>query len=183
MEEATVLCDRLGIFVDGQLVCVGDPKELTQRYGGYFVFTITTPPSQEDAADALVHRMCPSARLTYALAGTRKYELPQKDVSLAAVFDTMSASLRQQAESETDAAEERRSSQAADTSVGAPASTSGEGSSVRGDRVQVASQRQNGQDGRSSKAVVKVLDWGVANVTLEEVFIKFAKSLGAEGGM
>jgi hypothetical protein len=30
-----VLCDRLGIFVDGQLVCVGAPKEITARYGGY----------------------------------------------------------------------------------------------------------------------------------------------------
>ena len=26
MEEATVLCDRLGIFVDGTLVCIGNPK-------------------------------------------------------------------------------------------------------------------------------------------------------------
>lgn len=32
-----VLCDRLGIFVDGQLVCIGNPKELTARYGGYVV--------------------------------------------------------------------------------------------------------------------------------------------------
>jgi hypothetical protein len=32
-----VLCDRLGIFVDGQLVCVGAPKEITARYGGYLV--------------------------------------------------------------------------------------------------------------------------------------------------
>ena len=37
MEEAEVLCDRLGIFVDGQLVCIGNPKELTSRYGGYLV--------------------------------------------------------------------------------------------------------------------------------------------------
>ena len=26
MEEAEVLCDRLGIFVDGRLVCVGAPR-------------------------------------------------------------------------------------------------------------------------------------------------------------
>ena len=37
MEEATVLCDRLGMFVDGTLVCIGNPKELTSRYGGYYV--------------------------------------------------------------------------------------------------------------------------------------------------
>lgn len=37
MEEAEILCDRLGIFVDGQLVCLGSPKELTARYGEYLV--------------------------------------------------------------------------------------------------------------------------------------------------
>jgi ABC-type multidrug transport system ATPase subunit len=28
MEEAEALCDRLGIFVDGRLQCVGNPKEV-----------------------------------------------------------------------------------------------------------------------------------------------------------
>ena len=43
MEEAEMLCDRLGIFVDGQLVCIGNPKEIMSRYAGYLVFTITVP--------------------------------------------------------------------------------------------------------------------------------------------
>lgn len=46
------------------------------------VFTITTPTEQEEAADALVRRVSPGARLTYALAGTRKYELPVGEVTL-----------------------------------------------------------------------------------------------------
>jgi hypothetical protein len=29
---------------------------------------------------------------------------------------------------------------------------------------------------------LNVLDWGVANATLEEVFIKFARSIGAKAG-
>ncbi|GAB4824041.1 hypothetical protein N2152v2_011087 [Parachlorella kessleri] len=127
MEEAGVLCDRLGIFVDGQLVCIGAPRELTARHGGYYVFTITVPsePEQEARAQALVLQLAPGARLTYALAGTRKYELPCSQVSLSAVFAGMEAA----------------------TAEG-----------------------------------LRVLDWGVANATLEEVFIKFAKSIGAEGG-
>jgi ABC-type multidrug transport system ATPase subunit len=31
MEEAEELCDRLGIFVDGALKCIGSPKQLTAR--------------------------------------------------------------------------------------------------------------------------------------------------------
>uniref|UniRef100_A0A7N0V1R9 ABC transporter domain-containing protein n=1 Tax=Kalanchoe fedtschenkoi TaxID=63787 RepID=A0A7N0V1R9_KALFE len=33
MEEAEVLCDRLGIFVDGSLQCIGNPKEVNGRSG------------------------------------------------------------------------------------------------------------------------------------------------------
>ena len=69
--------------------------------------------------------MCPSAKVTYSIAGTRKYELPTDEVTLPGVFDAMAA---------------------------------------------------------AGSEDVNVLDWGVANSTLEEVFIKFAKSLGVEGG-
>lgn len=44
MEEAEGLCDRLGIFIDGRLVCLGNPKHLTARYGGYYVRTPLSPP-------------------------------------------------------------------------------------------------------------------------------------------
>jgi ABC-type multidrug transport system ATPase subunit len=125
MEEASVLCDRLGIFVDGTLVCVGHPKALTSRYGGYLVFTITTPPAEEQQADALVRRLSPGARLTYALGGTRKYELPTNDVTLPAVFDAMSAAKQQ----------------------------------------------------------LTVLDWGIANATLEEVFIQLARSMNLDANL
>jgi ABC-type multidrug transport system ATPase subunit len=32
MEEAEVLCDRLGIFVDGGFQCIGDAKEVTYLF-------------------------------------------------------------------------------------------------------------------------------------------------------
>ena len=47
------------------------------------VFTLTVPPEQEAAAEELVRGLAPVARLTYALAGTRKYELPSDQVTLA----------------------------------------------------------------------------------------------------
>ena len=51
------------------------------------VFTITTPPQQQEleAADQLVRRLAPGARRTYALGGTQKYELPTAEVSLSQV--------------------------------------------------------------------------------------------------
>uniref|UniRef100_A0A1D2A8G4 ABC transporter domain-containing protein n=1 Tax=Auxenochlorella protothecoides TaxID=3075 RepID=A0A1D2A8G4_AUXPR len=124
MEEANILCDRLGIFVDGQLVCLGTPKDLTTRFGGYYVFTIMTPAEEGESAHRLVLSMSPNARQTYSLAGTRKYELPVSDVTLAGVFEAMT----------------------------------------------------------TAAAHLTILDWGIANATLEEVFIKLAKHLGVEGG-
>eukprot|EP00798_Chlamydomonas_sp_ICE-L_P006110 gene6110-2714_t len=124
MDEAEALCDRLGIFVDGQLVCIGDPKEITSRYGGYLVFQISVPLGQEQDAKAMVSKMCPTSELTYGVAGTLKYELPCKDITVTEVFNEVN----------------------------------------------------------KAKSTLDVLDWGVANVTLEEVFIKFARSIQAKGG-
>ena len=39
MEEAEVLCDRLGIFVDGSLQCIGNPKEVRMHYADRLVDT------------------------------------------------------------------------------------------------------------------------------------------------
>ncbi len=74
----------------------------------------------------LVRELAPGARLTYALAGTRKYELPCNEVSLQRVFEAMDGA--------------------------------------------------NGQQG------LDILDWGISNATLEEVFLKLARSIGAKGG-
>ena len=41
MEEAEVLCDRLGIIIDGRLMVIGNPKELAARYGEYLVSHLT----------------------------------------------------------------------------------------------------------------------------------------------
>eukprot|EP00873_Tetraselmis_striata_P004626 jgi/Tetstr1/424890/TSEL_015385.t1 len=117
MEEAEVLCDRLGIFVDGSLQVIGNPKELSRRYGGYLTFTITTSAERVAAAKDAVMGMCPSARSTYCLAGTQKFEMPTGDITIAAVFNHM----------------------------------------------------------ESIKAQIEVLDWAVANASLEDVFIDIAK--------
>ncbi|KAK9803177.1 hypothetical protein WJX72_009746 [[Myrmecia] bisecta] len=123
MEEAEALCDRLGIFVAGQLQCIGSPKELTARYGSYLSFSITTPSSQDLRAAALVLRLAPTSRKVYALNGTQKFELPVAETAVEEVF-------------------------------------------VKVEEAKTAS----GLD---------VLDWGVSNATLEDVFIKISREAGA----
>ncbi|KAG2399028.1 ABC transporter A family member 7 [Vigna angularis] len=94
MEEAEVLCDRLGIFVDGSLQCIGNPKELKGRYGGTYVFTMTTSVDDEKAVENLVRRLSPNANKIYHISGTQKFELPKEDVKIADVFKAVETAKR-----------------------------------------------------------------------------------------
>ncbi|GJW40202.1 ABC transporter A family member 7-like protein [Tanacetum coccineum] len=97
MEEAEHLCDRLGIFVDGSLQCIGNPKEyvllpllirgqLKGRYGGSYVFTMTTSSNHETDVENLVKGLSPNANKIYQISGTQKFEMPKQGFKIADVF-------------------------------------------------------------------------------------------------
>ncbi|CAI9106484.1 OLC1v1005647C1 [Oldenlandia corymbosa var. corymbosa] len=86
MEEAEHLCDRLGIFADGDLQCIGNPKELRATYGGSYIFTMTTSATHEVEVENLVREFSRSAIRTYQISGTQKFELSKNEVKIADVF-------------------------------------------------------------------------------------------------
>ncbi|CDP14828.1 unnamed protein product [Coffea canephora] len=86
MEVAEHLCDRIGIFVDGAIQCLGSPDELKDRYGGTYVFTMATAPQNAKDVEDLVKRLSPNTQKTYHISGTQKFEFPKRDVSLSDVF-------------------------------------------------------------------------------------------------
>ncbi|KAJ6808420.1 ABC transporter A family member 7-like isoform X1 [Iris pallida] len=94
MEEAEVLCDRLGIFVDGRLQCIGNANELKARYGGTYVLTVTTSSNEEEAIEVLVRGLSPSAVKIYQISGTQKFEMPKQEVRIADVFRAVEAAKR-----------------------------------------------------------------------------------------
>ncbi|CAJ1975258.1 unnamed protein product [Sphenostylis stenocarpa] len=94
MEEAEVLCDRLGIFVDGGLQCIGNPKELKGRYGGTYVFTMTTSMDHEKDVENLVRGLSPNANKIYHISGTQKFELPKDEIKIANVFQAVETAKR-----------------------------------------------------------------------------------------
>ncbi|PNX74287.1 ABC transporter A family member 7-like protein [Trifolium pratense] len=94
MEEAEALCDRLGIFVDGSLQCIGNPKELKARYGGTYVFTMTTSSDHEKGVENMVRKLTPNANKIYHLSGTQKFELPKEEVKIANVFQAVEVAKR-----------------------------------------------------------------------------------------
>lgn len=86
MEEAERLCDRIGIFVDGNLQCIGSPDELKARYGGTYIFTMTTSPENEMEVEALARGISANAKRVYSINGTQKFELPKEEVRFSEVF-------------------------------------------------------------------------------------------------
>jgi len=57
------------------------PCHTTPRtHTGFLILTLTVPAEQEPQARALAESITPSAKLSYALGGTLKYELPKDQV-------------------------------------------------------------------------------------------------------
>lgn len=92
MQEAEVLCDRLGIFVNGELFTIGTPQEVIDRYGGYMTLSISTPAADQDAAKALVASISSAAQIVYEVAGTVRARLPGS-VRLSTVYQRIEAAI------------------------------------------------------------------------------------------
>eukprot|EP00898_Chlorokybus_atmophyticus_P008904 jgi/Chlat1/9014/Chrsp94S08294 len=82
MEECEALCGRLGIMVAGRLVCVGSPQHLKSRFGEGYHLEIKAAGDVR----AFVKDTFPSATLVEHHGERVKYQLPMKNLSLAAVF-------------------------------------------------------------------------------------------------
>ncbi|RLN09276.1 hypothetical protein C2845_PM11G01240 [Panicum miliaceum] len=89
MEEAEALCDRIGISAYGRLRCTGTSKELKAKYGSTFVFTVTAVAGEDEAVEQLVRSISPTAKRTYHIAGTQKFEMPKQGVKISEVFRAM----------------------------------------------------------------------------------------------
>lgn len=118
MEEAEVLCDRIGIIANGTLQCIGNSQELKTKYGGSYVLTITTAAGEEaEEVEKLVRSISPGVSRVYHISGTQKFEMPKQEVRIADVFQAM----------------------------------------------------------ENAKSRVTILAWGLADTTLEDVFIRVAR--------
>jgi len=119
MEEAEALCDRVGIFVNGEMKSIGAPALLKSKFGDNFKLTISTSSSEEPKLTELVKEKFPQSILFNSpVSGTRIYQLPRSQTKLSEVFAAVK---------------------------------------LWGDQV-------------------KMTDWGISNVTLEEVFLQIALS-------
>ncbi|KAL7746288.1 hypothetical protein RI367_008359 [Sorochytrium milnesiophthora] len=80
MEEAEVLCQRIGIMAKGTLRCIGPQLRLKQVYGAGFKISFISKPEHLKTASAFVESLLPPGfRVVDAFANSMTYEfLPQK---------------------------------------------------------------------------------------------------------
>jgi len=63
--------------------------QLKAKYGGTFVFTVTAAAGEDEAVEQLVRSISPTAKRTYHIAGTQKFEMPKQGVKISEVFRAM----------------------------------------------------------------------------------------------
>ena len=75
MEEAEVLCTRIGIMADGELKCLGTQQHLKSKYGEGFKVDVMYQSGEKDKADAFITSTIPEARLSMANEGYLSYQV------------------------------------------------------------------------------------------------------------
>lgn len=88
MEEADVLCSRIGIVTKGLLTCIGTPMYLKTRYGkGYHLSITTVDARSEAAALKYIKNLFPNAELESTFSGVLSLQIPREDMKLGPFFE------------------------------------------------------------------------------------------------
>lgn len=101
MEEADILCTRVGIMRKGKLICIGTTQELKNLYGGGYTLELKVKTndqshscSSEDKSAVMdyLRRQFPSATLEESFSNRLVYRVPQWSIkSLAKCFEKLQA--------------------------------------------------------------------------------------------
>eukprot|EP00160_Parvularia_atlantis_P010481 Unigene2049_Nuclearia_a/m.6373 Unigene2049_Nuclearia_a/g.6373 ORF Unigene2049_Nuclearia_a/g.6373 Unigene2049_Nuclearia_a/m.6373 type:complete len:631 (-) Unigene2049_Nuclearia_a:124-2016(-) len=96
MEEAEVLCQRIGIMAKGTLRCLGPQLHLKNKYGSGFRVVVMCEPADATRVRSYVEGILPEGfKRIDSFAGNFSYEFPAKENAVARVFDDLSQNAKQ----------------------------------------------------------------------------------------
>ncbi|GFU06528.1 ATP-binding cassette sub-family A member 3 [Nephila pilipes] len=106
MEICKVICNRIGMLVDGKLIYIGNLSDLKQRYGdGYTLLIkffskihserVMTSRAITEEAKMLVEDALPEAILKADLPKSLYYYIPYRNIKWSLFFRTMAKAKRQ----------------------------------------------------------------------------------------
>ncbi|KNC46862.1 ABC transporter A family member 10 [Thecamonas trahens ATCC 50062] len=91
MHEADALCDRIGIFVNGEMKTIGSAPQLKFRYGKGYKLSVISSSDTVDDVIAYVESHIPSATVLNTLSGTTNFEVSKDAVALHRIFAAFDA--------------------------------------------------------------------------------------------
>jgi len=86
MEEADILCSRIGIMSRGRMKCIGTQERLKTKFGSGYALTVFTKNDDTDAAAKFVAEKFPEAELEETFAGTLTYRVSKERMVVSKVF-------------------------------------------------------------------------------------------------
>jgi ABC-type multidrug transport system ATPase subunit len=89
LEEADVLCDRIGIMSRGRLKSLGTSVSLKTRYGKGYGISISFNPQDKEVANAFLKTLISEAQLHTEFVGNSIYEVARKYVKVSELFKKM----------------------------------------------------------------------------------------------
>jgi len=89
LEEADVLCDRIGIMTRGIMSSMGSSLSLKNRYGKGYRVSINFKPEQRGAADSYLRSIIPQAQLHTEFVGNIVYEVAKEHIQVSRLFTQM----------------------------------------------------------------------------------------------
>jgi ABC-type multidrug transport system ATPase subunit len=91
MEEAEVLCSRIGIFMKGRLRCIGTAGELKARSGDGFYIHIECVDKETEVVDEYLRKKLEGLKLLNKLNGTYNYQISSNFTSLSKILFVLMA--------------------------------------------------------------------------------------------
>lgn len=89
MEEADVLCTRIGIMSRGLMKCIGTQERLKGKFGTGYALTIFTRPQQIEEVTRFMGTRFPAAVLEESFSGTLTFRIPKDQLVVSDLFQVM----------------------------------------------------------------------------------------------
>lgn len=89
MEEAELLCSRIGIVVKGEMKCLGSPLRLKNKFADGYRLVVNFNPEDEEELTRTISKIFPTAVEIASYQGTKEYNLEIRDGKVSEAFTTM----------------------------------------------------------------------------------------------
>eukprot|EP00742_Colponemidia_sp_Colp-10_P012044 GILJ01013471.1.p1 GENE.GILJ01013471.1~~GILJ01013471.1.p1 ORF type:complete len:1008 (+),score=146.02 GILJ01013471.1:44-3067(+) len=89
MEEADVLCSRIGIVAGGVLRCVGSQLHLKNKYGSGYHLHLNFDPENAERIQQYMAETVPTAELVTEFPAIQTYAIPVRDFKVSNLFEQM----------------------------------------------------------------------------------------------